>query len=636
MRKIDGQGAATLEGLTRVVADPMRFKAKLAIGEDAYASLKATRTLGELWQVTGVAAAGGVAASSTTVASAFFGSWITGLGLVTAVTPVGWVVGAATAAGAAGWGVIHLLRRYEGSRVQKVPRFITTPLDLLGASLFDLIGALALMVAREAEQIDETERAAIRDYFVQEWGLDPDYVARALPLIEAGLDDASIEGIARALADFKRENPDCNYDAMTAEVVTFLTEIAEADGQVSEAESAAIARIGKVFRDAAPWSVGKLVGAASDGVGSLASSVAETPGWIWGKLAGKAPAEVDPPEDVAKPAPPVPVVWLLGKTGAGKSSLVRAMTGASAAEIGNGFVPCTRTSLAFDYPPAEPVMRFLDTRGLGEIAYDPAEDLAACHDAAHVLLVLARLDDPVQGAVAEALLLARRGRKLPALLVHTAPDLVADPEARARVRHANQSRLDTAWGEPLPSVELDLGNPDSADLSALAETLTGILPSVALFLDRQSATDAEEAEFLRNRGLVLRYSGMASAGGAVPVPLVGAASVPVLQARMLAELATRYGIDWDRSKLAALATALGVSVVGGQALRLVSRQLVSLIPVIGQTAGPVLGAGWGFGSTWALGRAAAWWMFQLRAGKPVDVEALRTRYADALKGLSNA
>lgn len=633
MQTTDGQGAATLDGLTRVVADPMRFKAKLAIGEDAYASLKATRTLGELWQVTGVAAAGGVAASSTTVASAFFGSWITGLGLATAVTPVGWVVGAATAAGAAGWGVIHLLRRYEGSRVQKVPRFITTPLDLLGASLFDMIGALALMVAREAGQIDDTERSAIKDYFVQEWGFDPDYVARALPLIEAGLDAASIEGIARALADFKRENPDCNYDAMTTEVVTFLTEIAEADGQVSAPETAAIARIDKVFRDAAPWSVGKMVGAASEGVGSLASSVAETPGWLWGKLAGKASAEGDPPEGAA---PPVPVVWLLGKTGAGKSSLVRAMTGASAAEIGNGFVPCTRTSLAFDYPPAEPVMRFLDTRGLGEIAYDPTEDLAACHDAAHVLVVLARLDDPVQGAVAEALLLARRGRKLPALLVHTAPDLVADPEARDRVRHANQSRLDTAWGEPLPSVELDLGNPENADLSELAAALTGILPSVALFLDRESATDAEEAEFLRNRGLVLRYSGMASAGGAVPVPLVGAASVPVLQARMLAELAARYSIEWDRSKLAALATALGASVVGGQALRLASRQLVSLIPVIGQTAGPVLGAGWGFGSTWALGRAAAWWMFQLRAGKPVDVDALRSRYADALKGQSNA
>ncbi len=61
------------------------------------------------------------------------------------------------------------------------------------------------------------------------------------------------------------------------------------------------------------------------------------------------------------PEAAIPVLWLLGKTGAGKSSLVRALTGLSGAEVGTGFVPCTRTSAMFDYPPEQPLLRFLDT-----------------------------------------------------------------------------------------------------------------------------------------------------------------------------------------------------------------------------------------------------------------------------------
>lgn len=64
---------------------------------------------------------------------------------------------------------------------------------------------------------------------------------------------------------------------------------------------------------------------------------------------------------------PVPVLWLLGKTQAGKTSIIRALTGSEAAEIGNGFQPCTRSSRFYDFPADAPVVRFLDTRGLGEV-----------------------------------------------------------------------------------------------------------------------------------------------------------------------------------------------------------------------------------------------------------------------------
>ena len=49
------------------------------------------------------------------------------------------------------------------------------------------------------------------------------------------------------------------------------------------------------------------------------------------------PGRVEARVREARSALPPPVIWLLGKTQSGKTSLVHALTGSSRAEIGNGF-----------------------------------------------------------------------------------------------------------------------------------------------------------------------------------------------------------------------------------------------------------------------------------------------------------
>ena len=85
------------------------------------------------------------------------------------------------------------------------------------------------------------------------------------------------------------------------------------------------------------------------------------------------------------------VVWLLGKTGAGKTAIVAALTGDPRAEVGQGFEPCTRTASFYDVPPEAPLLRFLDTRGLGEANYDPSSDIAWCEEQSHLILVVMQL-----------------------------------------------------------------------------------------------------------------------------------------------------------------------------------------------------------------------------------------------------
>ena len=559
------------------------------------------------------------------VAGTFFGGgWLATIGIGAAVTPIGWIIGAAVASGAACYGVLRLYRGYEGSRVRKVPAFINTPIDVLGAALFDLMCSLAIRVAQEAEAVDDAERAAIADYFISEWGLDPAYVAAALPVIEQSAEGRSVEEIAEALATYQRDNPDCNFDTLRAELLAFLTEIAAADGVLHDAELAAIARTDQIFQKAA--------GGWSATARSALDYVSAAPSNVWlsvkGGVAALWDSETAAPHNPASLVHSIPVLWLLGKTGAGKSSLVQAITGKDAAQVGNGFAPCTRTADAYDYPPDDPVLRFLDTRGLGEAGYRPDEDLASNGDASQMILVLSRLDDPVQGNVAEALAkVMRKEPDLPVVVLHTAADKVRDPRVRRRTRSANQSLFEKAAKRDLPWLDLDMSTPSGADLSELKQTLADTLPSIALLMDRRKASDAEEAAFLARRGTILRYAGMATASGAVPV--IGATTAPALQVALVTVLANSYGLPWNRDRLISFTSALGTGVVGSALVGILGRSLAGLIPVVGQTAVPVLTAGYSFASTYAVGRAAAYWMYHTKAGRTVDEQALRDRFRAA-------
>lgn len=240
------------DSVDQVVTDPLRFKRKLAIGEDAYASLRLGKALSQLWDVGGVAATGGTIAASSTVAGTFFatGGWLSVIGLgATAVTPIGWVVGAALATGGAYYGVIRLFKSYHGSRVEVIPKFINTPIDLLGATLMDMIGGLSLKVAQMDGVITEPERAAIKEYFIDEWGLDRRYVTLALSVSEENLSNSSLKGLVVTFRDFARANPDCNFDAMCTELLAFLREVAVADGKLDEREEFAIEKVETLLQE---------------------------------------------------------------------------------------------------------------------------------------------------------------------------------------------------------------------------------------------------------------------------------------------------------------------------------------------------------------------------------------------------
>lgn len=266
------------EGINEIVSDPLRFKAKLEIGEDAYASMRMKNAVFRIWDVAGAAGTAVAVAKSATVASTFFAptGMLAFFGIGTAVTPVGWVIAAGVVAGGGWIGLTRYLKQVTGSRVTTIPNFINTPIDVLALGLFELMAPLALKVASIDGNIDMSERETIAKYFIKQWGYNPDFVHEGMSFIENRISEFSVKALAQALAEFKKNNNDCNYNAMSRELVSFLREIIESDGRIDEREEMALEKVKAVFEDVARFKFNDVTKKGADAVTGAAKICADT------------------------------------------------------------------------------------------------------------------------------------------------------------------------------------------------------------------------------------------------------------------------------------------------------------------------------------------------------------------------
>jgi uncharacterized protein (DUF697 family) len=356
-----------------------------------------------------------------------------------------------------------------------------------------------------------------------------------------------------------------------------------------------------------------------------------------------------------------PVVWLLGKVQSGKTSIIRAITESSDADIGDGFRPCTRTARLYAFPADMPVLRFLDTRGLGEADYDPADDLAFAERAAHLILATARAMDTDQSALFEALRQVRTrhpdwpivvaqtslheayppgaGHILPYPFEPNAPfDVIARiPADLMRALAYQRSLFDKLPGRgALLFVPIDLTRsadglpPADYGLDALTEALATVAP--AGMLAALAAMPGFKADpKARSADPIVMGHAMAAAGGdLVPIPVAGAIAASTIQARMLSQLGRLYGVEWDRRAYAELTAAIGAGTVAKVAAGVGLRQLAKLLPVYGQTAGAAASAAASFAVTYALGKAAVYYLHGRRLGLS-DRGGIADAYQQALR-----
>lgn len=371
---------------------------------------------------------------------------------------------------------------------------------------------------------------------------------------------------------------------------------------------------------------------------------------------------------------PVPVFWLFGKTGSGKSSIVRYLTGATAAEIGNGFRPQTKASSEYDFPTRDqPIVKFLDTRGLGEAGYDPAEDLAAFDAQTHVIVVVARVMDHALAEVLEPLKKIRAARPTrPVVLAltclheaypfeqHPEPDPFGKSRETSDERQEPEkdggdapagsclSTLNSRLPENLERslieqqqrfsglvdriVPIDLTKPEEGfahpDFGGqrLEEALIEVLPAACrqalLHLDdvRKSLADLTARQALPT---IIKYSSLAATAAATPLPWVDIPAVMALQTRLIYVLADLY----DQQMNVDLLTKMVGAAAGQLALRFAVKAPLKLIPFVGQTANAAMA----FAYTFSLGKACCWYFGEVRNGHVPSPEDLNKVWGEQLE-----
>lgn len=353
---------------------------------------------------------------------------------------------------------------------------------------------------------------------------------------------------------------------------------------------------------------------------------------------------------------PVPVLWLLGKTQSGKTSIIRALTGSETAEIGNGFQPCTRSSRVYDFPAEAPLVKFLDTPGLGVVAYDPSDDMQYCETQAHLLVAVMKAADSDPAAIFEVLHSIRgRHPEWPVLLVQTGlHDLYPDgskhaqpwpfgsellPEAVPQdLRRAIRAQREAL--QPLPGfaavnwVAVDLTLPEDGfeppdyGLEALWQAIESL---TSLGLQHQLGGD-QEVQDLYARTAHSHIVGFAlAAAGLGALPVVDLVAVSAVQAKLLHSLALLYGQRWDRSTVTEFLGLAGAGIASSYVARWLSRAVVKVIPFWGQTIGAVWGASSSGATTYALGKIAIYFFERRKNGLNVDADTLRRIYAEELE-----
>lgn len=356
-----------------------------------------------------------------------------------------------------------------------------------------------------------------------------------------------------------------------------------------------------------------------------------------------------------------PVVWLLGKTGAGKTSIVAALTGDTRAEIGPGFRPCTRTAAFYDLPPEAPLLRFLDTRGLEESDYDADADLTWSEGQSHLLLAVMRVNDLAQDAVVRVLKAVRHRHPGWGLIVaqtalHTLyPPNVPHPPAYPytggaedeinpalphplRQALAYQRRqLDSLPGPRPIFVPLDFTDADDLYLpaafgiDALLTAMATAGADAAAALRRVAIARDIDRVHAGSQRLVLGCATAAAVSGAVPVPAVGIGGVASAVAVMLRGMGERYGVQWTRANFARFTGAIGIGGLAWLGVRFGVVELAKLVPVAGSILGGTLNAAAAFSIVYGTAEAARVWLRYQSTGTVAPTDEVRRAFLTGLR-----
>ncbi len=349
---------------------------------------------------------------------------------------------------------------------------------------------------------------------------------------------------------------------------------------------------------------------------------------------------------------PTTEALLIGKPQAGKSSIVRGLTGVSSEIVGQGFRPHTQHTQRYAYPSSElPLIIFTDTVGLGDVKQNTqgiieelVSDLQQSSRRARVLILTVKINDFAIATLKEVATQLRASyADIPCLLAVTClhelypPDTEQHPpyppdfEEIQRALSALEESFSGLCDRTVLidfTLEEDGYNPVFYGLEALRDALTEMLPEAEARAIHQ-LLDGETGEQIGNlyrdvgRHYILPFSIMAATLAAVPLPFATMPVLTALQVSMVGFLGKLYGQTLTPSQAGGVVSA----IAGGFLAQAVGRELIKFIPGFGSA----IAASWAGSYTWALGESACVYFGDLMGGKKPDPQKIQSVMQEAFQ-----
>jgi uncharacterized protein (DUF697 family)/predicted GTPase len=341
---------------------------------------------------------------------------------------------------------------------------------------------------------------------------------------------------------------------------------------------------------------------------------------------------------------PTTEALLIGKPQAGKSSIVRGLTGVSADIVGQGFRPHTQHTQRYAYPSNDlPLLIFTDTVGLGDVNQDTQAiiqeligDLQQDSRGARVLILTVKINDFATDTLRQiAQQLRQKYPDIPCMLAVTCLHEVYPPgTADHPVYPPNYEEVSRAFAAMQQAfaglcdrfvlldftLEEDGYNPVFYGLEALRDTLADLLPEAeasAIYQLLDKETGAKIGNLYRDVGrrYILAFSIIAATLAAVPLPFATMPVLTALQVSMVGVLGKLYGQTLTPSQAGGIVSA----IAGGFLAKAIARELIKFIPGFGSA----IAAYWAAAYTWSLGETACVYFGDLMGGKKPDPKKIQ-------------
>jgi uncharacterized protein (DUF697 family)/predicted GTPase len=341
---------------------------------------------------------------------------------------------------------------------------------------------------------------------------------------------------------------------------------------------------------------------------------------------------------------PTTEALLIGKPQAGKSSIVRGLTGVSPEIVGQGFRPHTQHTQRYAYPSNDlPLLIFTDTVGLGDVKQETqgiiaelAADLAKPASGARILLLTVKINDFATDTLKQiAKDLHDKYPQIPCLLVVTClhelyppsltdhstyPPAIAEIDRPYQTIQANFKDICDASLLIDFTLEEDEYTPVFYGLEALRDALADLLPEAeaqAMHQLLHGEVTKQIGDLYRDvaRRYLLAFSTMAATLAAVPLPFTTMPVLTALQVSMVGLLGKLYGQTISRSQAGGIVSA----IAGGFLAQAIGRELIKFIPGFGSA----IAASWAAAYTWALGEGACVYFGDLMGGKKPDPQKIQ-------------